>query len=192
MRPLAVQNMPDSSNSYTEVLPSRSARRGPVIVIVALLVLCAVGGNLIFRANQRRVVSEQIGQFRALAHALETIATEQEGALPAQMPAIIGPASLDTRDAWVVYRPVTASGETIRFDPAGNRIVAWSPEPSVRGRRTIVLNDLTVQLVTEDMIDLNTQRFLAGEALSRSHAVFKSAPGAQPSPARDDIPTSQD
>jgi hypothetical protein len=188
-------NMRDSLGSCTEVRPRRPARRrGPVVVIVGLLLLSAAAGYAIFVANQRRVASEQIERFRTLARTLETLATERDGELPVQMPPVVGPASLDAGEPWVVYRPVTLSGEAIRFEPAGNRIIAWSPQPGLRGRRAIVLNDMSVQLVTEDAIDLKSQRFLAGEALNRSHATLRSAgaaPRRRPVPDDDDIPTTQ-
>jgi hypothetical protein len=147
------------------------------IVIVGGLVAVAV---VVMRGRERAQALGQVERLRLLGDALSDYADEHEGALPAQVPADVsatdragrhlGREALLTDAATgqpIVYRIVTESGERLRRDAIGERLIAWSPQASYRGMRAILLNDFTAGLVADSAIDLSQQRLLLSDPLNK-------------------------
>jgi hypothetical protein len=72
-----------------------------------------------------------------------------------------------------MYRAVTPSGERLKYESFGERVVAWT-EPDASGRRLVLLNSLDeAEYVAAAQFDLNEQRRLdaGGGALNRVRKV---------------------
>jgi len=108
------------------------------------------------------------GQLLQLGAALRQYALANGEALPDQVPAAAASAGSS-----VMYRAVTPSGERLKYESFGERVVAWT-EPDERGRRLVLLNSLDeAGYVPADQLDLNEQRRLdaGGGALNRVRKV---------------------
>ena len=148
-----------------------------VIVIAAALV---AGGVFVMRQRERARASQQLERLRLLADALRDYADRHDGALPDEVPPDAAATDRAGRQlsrgdllsdiatgGAIHYRVVTQTGERLRRDPVGERLIAWSPQASYRGRRAIMLNDFTVGFVHDSGIDLAQQRLLLSDPLNK-------------------------
>jgi hypothetical protein len=107
-----------------------------------------------------------------LGAALKQYATAHDNALPEQVPPGAAGAA-----AGATYRAVTPSGERLRYEQFGDRIVAWT-EPDAHGRRAVLLNSLDeVERVADANLNLTEQQRTDGGALNRVRIVVSEGEG---------------
>ena len=141
-------------------------------VVMGLIVAVGMIGGALYLAGvippKGRAGLGARGQLLQLGAALRQYALANGEALPDQVPAMAGSAGSS-----VMYRAVTPSGERLKYESFGERVVAWT-EPDERGRRLVLLNSLDeAGYVPADQLDLNEQRRLdaGGGALNRVRKV---------------------
>ena len=136
--------------------------------------LCILVPLLIFQMGGRwaRTVAEppeqaqQRQRLLELGAALKQYATAHDNALPERVPSSAADAA-----AGATYRAVTPSGERIRYQQFGDRIVAWT-EPDAQGRRAVLLNSLDeVEFVADASLSLTDQRRTDNDPLNRVQIV---------------------
>ena len=145
-------------------------RRGWGWVIVAAVIAVVVIGVALYLANalprKGRADTRARSQLLQLGSALKQYATAHDNELPDQVPSSSSSSAL-------MYRAVTPSGERLKYESFGERVVAWT-EPDASGRRLVLLNSLDeVEYVAAAQFDLNEQRRLdaGGGALNRVRKV---------------------
>ena len=150
---------------------TRPARRKAFWLVAGVVVVAAVGAALVFFdviPTRSQAAGRARQQLLQLGWALKQYATAHEGELPDQVPAEAALAASS-----VMYRAVTPSGERLRYESFGERVVAWT-EPDAGGRRLVLLNSLDeAEYVAAAQFDLNEQRRLdaGGGALNRVRKV---------------------
>jgi hypothetical protein len=155
-------------------------RRQRLWVAAAFVIgLCILVPLVILQTAQRggtHVVSPEQGQQRQrlleLGAALKQYAAAHDNALPEEVPASAAQAA-----AGATYRAVTPSGERLRHESFGDRIVAWT-EPDADGRRAVLLNSLDeVERVADADLNLTEQRRTDGGPLNRVRIVTPEGEG---------------
>ena len=139
-------------------------------VIVAAVIMVAVIGVALYLADalprKGRADARARSQLLQLGSALKQYATAHDNELPDQVPS-------SSLSAALMYRAVTPSGERLKYESFGERVVAWT-EPDASGRRLVLLNSLDeAEYVAAAQFDLNEQRRLdaGGGALNRVRKV---------------------
>lgn len=56
-----------------------------------------------------------------------------------------------------IYSPITKSGETIKIETMGKRVILWCPHACHNNKRTVLLNSLEIRMLKDDDIDFSTQ-----------------------------------
>jgi len=136
-----------------------------------VVVVAGVGAALYFAdvaPTRNQAAGRARQQLLQLGSALKRYATAHDHALPDQVPAEAALAASS-----VMYRAVTPSGERLKYESFGERVVAWT-EPDASGRRLVLLNSLDeAEFVPVAQLDLSEQRRLdAGSgALNRVRKV---------------------
>ncbi len=159
---------PQASNRTT-------ARGARLWIVAAVVIVVAIGLALVItkRARQSATIDSQFQRLDRLGTALEAYAKAHDASFPEETNKILTPADVATimTDAQsgeqLIYRVTTASGESIRYDFMGDRIIAWTPQASYRGSRALLLNNCDVKFAPDEMLDLPGQRFLGSDRLNQ-------------------------
>lgn len=151
--------------------PAVPSRNRWLWVIAAFVVLAAIGGAVVKMRPARNAQQRAQGQrLQLLADAIQEHARQHDGALPVDLRALqikdatgqpVDVSTLLTDVATgnpLVYRIVTESGEQLRYNFLGDRIIAWSPEPSYEGKRAVILNGAEIRFASDNRLDLKQQR----------------------------------
>lgn len=164
---------------------AQKSRRGWLWAVAGLVVVGAISaaGVVAARARQSALIDSEYQRLEQLATALNEYAKAHEGELPEDpgMALSGGDAATLLTDVAtrkpLTFRVVSSSGERIRYQFIGDRIIAWSPEQSYRGCRAVLLNSCDVRFAPDSVLDLKEQRLLAVDGLNRMRPKMSMAEG---------------
>jgi hypothetical protein len=192
--------------STHDPFPEREATRRWWLWVVAFLV---IAGSILAvvivrgRTGSRSLRQQQGELFQILGDAIVELAKQKDGELHGDLTVLtvrdaagrhIDVATLLTDKATgkpETYRIVTPSGEQLRYQFLGERIIAWSPVASYDGKRALLLNGVDVAFAQDNAIDLVEQRLDTFKSMGSMRPTILTAGGAGASEEEDSEPTTE-